>query len=63
MSKAPERCIPCKGTGNGPGSPCGFCIDGKPLDTQEDWDNSWGSLSDRVRKFYEELRERNDRLA
>lgn len=44
MSKAPETCRYCWGTGNGPGSPCGFCVDGKPLDTQEDWDNSWGKL-------------------
>lgn len=44
MSKAPETCLYCHGTGEGPGSPCGFCIKGKPLDTQEDWDNSWGKL-------------------
>lgn len=23
---------------------CGFCDNGKPLDTQEDWDNSWGRI-------------------
>jgi hypothetical protein len=47
MSKAPENCIYCDGKGNGPGSPCGFCAGGKPLDTQEDWDNSWGRLGDK----------------
>lgn len=44
MGKAPEICINCKGTGDGPGSPCGFCENGKPLDTQEDWDATWGRL-------------------
>lgn len=46
MGKAPEVCLYCDGTGEGPGSPCGFCENGKPLDTQEDWDNSWGVFSD-----------------
>lgn len=49
MGKAPETCLYCKGSGEGPGSPCGFCENGKPLDTQEDWDKSWG----RVEKFIE----------
>lgn len=53
MSKAPEICLYCDGEGNSSaGGPCGFCVEGKPLDTQEDWDNSWG----RVFKFIEELR-------
>lgn len=46
MSKAPEVCLYCKGTGEGPGSPCGFCENGVPLDTQEDWDKGWGKLFD-----------------
>ena len=41
---APETCLYCDGEGNGPGAPCGFCIHGKPLDTQEDWNNSWGRI-------------------
>lgn len=44
MSKAPETCIYCRGTGEGPGSPCGFCENGVPLDNQEDWDETWGKL-------------------
>lgn len=47
MSKAPEVCLYCKGTGHGPGGgcgTCGFCDKGKPLDTQDDWDNSWGKV-------------------
>lgn len=45
MSKAPEYCYPCKGSGaEAGGNPCGFCDNGKPRDTQEDWDRSWGKL-------------------
>lgn len=40
--KAPEKCLYCDGTD----SNCGFCVMGKPLDTQEDWDNSWGRILD-----------------
>ena len=60
MSKAPENCIYCDGEGNGssPENPCGFCVGGKPLDTQEDWDQSWGGLKERVQKFFEELKEK-----
>ena len=47
MSKAPEICLYCDGEGNSSaGGPCGFCENGKPLDTQEDWDNSWGKVMD-----------------
>lgn len=52
----PEVCLYCKGTGQGPGSPCGFCINGVPLDTQEDWDNSWG----RVFKTLDSLKTKED---
>lgn len=52
MGKAPEVCLYCHGTGEGPGVPCGFCENGKPLDTQADWDNSWG-------KTFEKIRSRN----
>ena len=41
-STAPTKCLYCDGTDPG----CGFCEMGKPLDTQEDWDNSWGRLLD-----------------
>lgn len=45
MSKAPEQCLYCDGNGNSSAEgSCGFCIEGKPSDTQEDWDNSWGGL-------------------
>lgn len=50
MSKAPETCLYCKGTGGPVDNPCGFCEDGKPRDTQEDWDRTWGKLYDRLRK-------------
>jgi hypothetical protein len=54
MSKAPETCLYCDGAGNGPGSPCGFCVEGKPLDTQEDWDKSWGRIFKRISRPIEE---------
>ena len=38
MSKAPDRCLYCDGTDPN----CGFCEMGVPLDTQEDWDRTWG---------------------
>ena len=38
VSKAPDRCVYCKGDDPN----CGFCEMGVPLDTQEDWDNTWG---------------------
>lgn len=49
MGKAPERCLYCQdGTGRSEPQPdpneCGFCDNGKPLDTQEDWDKSWGRI-------------------
>ena len=40
MSKAPDRCLYCKGDDPN----CGFCEMGVPLDTQEDWDRSWGRV-------------------
>lgn len=40
MGKAPTRCLYCKGEN----PDCGFCENGVPLDTQEDWDNSWGRI-------------------
>jgi hypothetical protein len=47
MGKAPEVCIYCKGTGeSSAGGSCGFCEGGKPLDTQEDWDRTWGKALD-----------------
>lgn len=52
MSKALETCLYCDGEGNSTaGGSCGFCVDGKPLDTQDDWDAGWGKLFDRLREF------------
>jgi hypothetical protein len=42
MSKAPVKCLYCDGKDPN----CGFCQDGIPLDTQKDWDNSWGRIFD-----------------
>lgn len=39
---APTRCMYC----HGDNPDCGFCDDGLPLDTQEDWDRTWGRVSD-----------------
>lgn len=59
MSKAPEICGYCDGEGNSTaGGNCGFCELGKPLDTQEDWDQSWSGISERARKFLEKRTER-----
>lgn len=44
VGKAPEVCLYCKGSGLAAVGNCGFCLEGKPLDTQEDWDASWGKL-------------------
>lgn len=42
---APKVCIYCKGTGDSSaGGECGFCDKGKPLDTQADWDATWGRI-------------------
>lgn len=45
----PEVCAYCRGTGwawgsdrSDPANECGFCDAGVPLDTQEDWDRTWG---------------------
>lgn len=40
--KAPDKCVYCDGTDPN----CGFCEMGVPLDTQEDWDASWGRVLD-----------------
>ena len=40
MSEAPAKCLYCDGTD----PDCGFCAMGEPLDTQEDWDESWGRI-------------------
>ncbi len=40
MSRAPSRCGYCDGTDK----TCGFCEMGVPLDTQDDWDKSWGRV-------------------
>lgn len=46
-SEAPKVCIYCRGSGNSPaGGDCGFCDNGIPLDTQEDWDATWGRVFD-----------------
>jgi hypothetical protein len=47
VSKAPEHCLYCKGDDPN----CGFCEMGKPLDTQEDWDNSWGRVEKLIHDF------------
>lgn len=44
MSKAPEQCLYCDHDDPN----CGFCEMGNPLDTQEDWDRTWGLLFDRL---------------
>lgn len=44
-SKAPTTCVYCHGTGQADdANECGFCDGGSPLDTQEDWDRSWGRI-------------------
>lgn len=50
MSKAPTTCRYCDGKGNGSAGDCGFCEKGKPLDTQADWDASWGGIFGNRRK-------------
>ena len=51
MGKAPEICLYCDKEGNSrAGGLCGFCIEGKPLDTQEDWDNSWGKTFENIKR-------------
>lgn len=66
MSKAPEICLYCDGEGNSSaGGRCGFCENGKPLDTQEDWDNGWGKvfkLLEEVKKSQKVLDEAMERL-
>jgi hypothetical protein len=49
-SKAPERCLYCRDSCGymEDGTPCGFCEEGKPLDTQKHWDNSWGKVFRRI---------------
>lgn len=52
MSKAPENCMFCDGDGHNSraNTPCGFCLNGKPLDSQEDWDRSWSGIVEKARK-------------
>jgi hypothetical protein len=48
VSEAPKVCMYCDGQGNSKaGGACGFCDHGVPLETQEDWDKSWGKVLDR----------------
>lgn len=57
MSKAPEICLYCDGDGNSSaGGRCGFCENGKPLDTQDDWDRSWGRVFDWLKHFKNEIK-------
>jgi hypothetical protein len=43
MSERPTVCMYCRGTGRSDeANECGFCDHGTPLDTQEDWDQTWG---------------------
>ena len=52
MSEAPKECLYCDQQGNSTaGGLCGFCENGKPLDTQEDWDASWGKIQDESLRF------------
>lgn len=45
--KAPKVCLYCDGTGKADDTnECGFCENGKPLDTQDDWDHTWGPILD-----------------
>lgn len=45
--EAPKVCVYCNGTGQADDdNECGFCESGKPLDTQEDWDRTWGRTLD-----------------
>lgn len=61
MSKAPEICRYCDGEGNSDaGGHCGFCAGGKPLDTQEDWDNSWGRVQEEALEFMLNLSKENE---
>lgn len=51
MSTAPDKCAYCDGTD----SNCGFCEMGVPLDTQEDWDRTWGrveEVADKIARNY-----------
>lgn len=60
---APTTCRYCDGEGNSSaGGPCGFCAEGKPLDTAEDWDNSWGGFFERFEKRYLEKKIKDIRL-
>lgn len=41
--EVPKVCVYCDGTGkSSAGGECGFCEKGKPLDTKDDWDRTWG---------------------
>lgn len=47
MSDAPTECMYC----NHDDPDCGFCDMGKPLDTQEDWDRTWGQMIEGARYY------------
>ena len=38
------RCLYCDGTD----PDCGFCDNGKPLDSQDDWNRMWGRILDKT---------------
>lgn len=48
----PEVCAYCEGAGvvrtagivGSETEECGFCDNGVPLDSQEDWDRTWGRI-------------------
>jgi hypothetical protein len=49
----PTTCVYCDGHGNSDaGGECGFCDQGLPLDTQENWDNTWGRVFDLIGRDY-----------
>lgn len=55
----PLICVYCDGKGNSTaGGECGFCEAGVPLDTQEDWDNSWGRVKTLMEMPHDEFMEK-----
>lgn len=56
MSKAPDKCLYCGGKGyrsvGDQLEECGFCDNGSPLDSQRDWDKSWGNLPNQIDKIF-----------
>lgn len=46
-----SKCIYCDREGNSKaGGSCGFCDNGKPLDSEEDWEKSWQRVFDYLTK-------------